>query len=80
MAAMYEDNFGFWQIDCPEEHAFFEHVQRQSVRAICQRRKRVVQLISNKTICARCVSALEYGAPTSMRKYGHAGPKTASRP
>ena len=34
MAVKYEDNFGFWEIDCPEEHAFFEHVKSQSVRAI----------------------------------------------
>ena len=31
MAAVYEDNFGFWDIDGQEEQAFFEHVQRQSV-------------------------------------------------
>ena len=78
MAATYEDNFGFWEIDCPEEHAFFEHVKSQSVVVICQRCDRLVRLMSTKTICAPCVSALEYGAPTSMRKYGHAAPKTAS--
>jgi hypothetical protein len=26
MSAAYEDNFGFWDIDGPEERAFFEHV------------------------------------------------------
>jgi hypothetical protein len=78
MAVKYEDNFGFWEIDCPEEHAFFEHVKSQSVRAICQRCDRLVRLMSTKTICAPCVSALEYGASTSMRKYGYPAPKTAS--
>ena len=35
MATSYEDNFGFWEIACPEEHAFFEYVKSQkSVRAI----------------------------------------------
>ena len=34
MAAAYDDNFGFWDIDEPEERAFFEHVQRQSVPAV----------------------------------------------
>jgi hypothetical protein len=28
---VYEDNFGFWDIDGPDERALFEHVQRQSV-------------------------------------------------
>ena len=27
MAAIYEDNFGFWELDCLEEHALFAHVQ-----------------------------------------------------
>jgi hypothetical protein len=80
MAANYEDNFGFWAIDCPEEHAFFKHVQSQSVSAICQRCDRLVRLMSIKTMCAPCVSALECGAPTVMNKYGQAGPKTASGP
>jgi hypothetical protein len=28
MAVVYDDNFGFWDIDGPEESAFFKHVQR----------------------------------------------------
>lgn len=68
-----EDNFGFWEIDCPEERAFFEYVQRESVSAICQRCRRSVRLMPTKTICARCVSALEYGAPTLMKEYGSPG-------
>ena len=75
MATSYEDNFGFWEIDCPEEHAFFEHVKSQSVGAICQRCDRLVRLMSTKTICAPCAS--ECGAPTTMSKYRHAGRKTA---
>ena len=50
MAAVYEDNFGFWELDCPEEHAFFAHVQSKSARAICQRCKRLVRLMSTKAI------------------------------
>jgi hypothetical protein len=30
MSAAYEDNFGFWDIDGPEERAFFEHIQRRA--------------------------------------------------
>lgn len=74
MPAIYEDNFGFWEIDCPEEHAFFEHVQSKSVRAICRRRDQPVRLMSTKTMCAPCASALECGAPASMNDYGYRRP------
>lgn len=80
MATAYEDNFGFWVIDCADEHAFFEHVQSQSVPAICRRCDRLVRLMLSKTICASCVSALECGAPMAMNKYRYTRPKTASRP
>ena len=69
MHAVYEDNFGYWEIDSREELAFFSHIQSQSVRATCQRCKESVQLLSTKTVCAPCASALECGAPRSMRAY-----------
>ena len=67
----YEDNFGFWDIDGPEERAFFQHVQRQSVIIACKRCGHLVRLIPPKTVCASCVAALECGAPASMSEYGH---------
>jgi hypothetical protein len=78
MAAVYDDNFGFWEIDCSEEHAFFEYVRSQSVRTICERCKCSVRLMPTKTICAVCLSAIECGAPAFIREYRHVGPKTAS--
>jgi hypothetical protein len=66
----YGDNFGFWEIDGPEERAFFDYVQRQSVLIACERCERPVRLIPPKALCASCVSALEYGAPASMKEYG----------
>jgi hypothetical protein len=66
---VYEDNFGYWDIDGPEEHAFFEHVRQQSADTICKRCERPVQLMPSKTVCARCVCALECGAPASMSEY-----------
>jgi hypothetical protein len=67
---VYEDNFGFWDIGGPEEQAFFDYVQRQSVLITCERCERPVWLIQPKTLCASCVSALECGAPASMKEYG----------
>ena len=77
MATIYEHNFGFWEIDGQVEQAFFEHVQRQNVQTTCDRCERRVRLMPPKTLCASCVSALEFGAPTTMRRYRHARPKTA---
>jgi hypothetical protein len=67
MAAAYEDNFGFWFIDGPEERTFFEHVERKSCSAICMRCERSVRLMPPKTLCATCVSALERPALGSNR-------------
>jgi predicted amidophosphoribosyltransferase len=67
---VYEDNFGFLHITEPEERAFFDFVRRQSVLTACERCERPVRLIPTKALCASCVSALEYGAPVSMREYG----------
>jgi hypothetical protein len=67
---VYEDNFGFWNIGGQEEQAFFDHIHRQGVLIVCERCERAVRLIPPKTLCACCVSALEYGAPSSMREYG----------
>jgi hypothetical protein len=69
MAAVYEDNFGFWDIDGQEEQAFFDDVQRQSVKKTCDRCDRPVRLMPSKILCASCVTALECGAPASMSKY-----------
>jgi hypothetical protein len=69
MVASYEDNFGYWEIDSPEEAAFFVHAQHQSFFSICQRCKRSVRLMPIKVVCAPCASALECGAPSSMRQY-----------
>ena len=67
---VYDDNFGFWDCGTPEERAFFDYVRRESVLITCERCERPVRLIPPKALCATCVSALEYGAPASMREYG----------
>jgi hypothetical protein len=67
---VYEDNFGFLNIKDPEERAFFDFVRSQSVLTACERCERPVRLILPKAFCASCASALEYGAPASMKEYG----------
>ena len=67
---VYDDNYGFWEIHGLKEQAFFDFVRRQSVLIACERCERPVRLIPPKALCASCVSALEYGAPASMKEYG----------
>jgi hypothetical protein len=67
---VYEDNYGFLNITEPEERAFFDFVRRQSVLTVCERCEWPVRLVPPKALCASCVSALEYGAPASMKEYG----------
>jgi hypothetical protein len=67
---VYEDNYGFLNISEPEDRAFFDFVRRESVLTACERCERPVRLMPPKTLCASCVSALEYGAPASMEEYG----------
>lgn len=67
---VYDDNFGYWNLGDPEEQALFDYVQRHSVSIACERCEQPVRLIPPKNLCACCVSALEYGAPASMREYG----------
>jgi hypothetical protein len=72
MAVLYDDNFGYWRVDDAEELAFLKYVQSQSVSRSCQRCRGAVRLMPQKVVCAPCVSALECGAPLSMRDYGPA--------
>lgn len=74
MTEVYDDNFGFWTVDTPEEQAFFDHVQRLSVRISCERCDNPVRLMPPRTMCARCLSALEFGAPASISQYGRGRP------
>jgi len=69
MTAVSDDNFGFWNLKEPEEQAFFDHVQSQSLPTICRRCERPVRLMPTKTLCASCISALESGAPASISEY-----------
>ena len=67
---VYEDNFGFWSIHSAEEQRFFDFIRAQSVLITCERCECNVRLLPSKTICASCVSALEFGAPISLNEYG----------
>jgi hypothetical protein len=64
MAAVYEDNFGYSDLEAdPDEPAFFAFVKRQSKLRKCLRCREPVLLLPGRETCARCCDAMEYGAP-----------------
>ena len=68
MAAAYDDNFGFWEIDGQEEQAFLEHVQRQSVEKTCHRcDAALAHALENAVRLVRDSARMR--APTSMSQY-----------
>jgi hypothetical protein len=70
MPKHYEDNFGFYSVgDDPDELAFLCYIRLTSVPKVCVRCNQNVYLQPNKTICAMCSEALEYGAPPSLDYY-----------
>jgi hypothetical protein len=48
MPVLYNDSFGYWQVDDAEELAFFKYVQSQSVSRSCQRCRGAVRLMPPK--------------------------------
>jgi hypothetical protein len=80
MAVLYDDNFGFWDIDESEERAFFKLVRSLSVDTNCVRCGRSVRLMPQRTMCATCASAVEYGAPASLGQYNLGQPASVDKP
>jgi hypothetical protein len=63
MAAVYEDNFGYYDLEAdPDEAAFFAFVKSRSKPRQCLRCCEPVLLQPGRETCARCCDAMEYGA------------------
>jgi hypothetical protein len=60
----YEDNFGYYCIDDPDELEFFCYIRARSEPTTCARCNQKVRLLEHIKICATCSQALEYGAPS----------------
>ena len=77
MAAAYEDNFGFWNIDGPRSKLSLEHVQRQSVPTICQRCERPVRLMPAEGLLRhlRLRSSIKAGPASNKRISDTSSPK-----
>jgi hypothetical protein len=70
MPAIYEDNFGFYEVgNDPDELELFAYIKLTSEAKVCVRCNQIVYLQPQKEICATCSEALEYGAPPSLEEY-----------
>lgn len=61
IATNYEDNFGFYYLDDPEEREFFAHIVNSSHWCRCARCDERVRLLPRVFYCARCVECVEFG-------------------
>jgi hypothetical protein len=59
MAMYYDDNYGFYEIDGPEDIEFYHHIQRESVSKKCQGGK--VRIRRDYAYCNSCADKRERG-------------------
>ena len=57
MSIKYEDNFGYYCIDDPDELEFFCYIRAQSEPKVCARCNQKVRLLEYVKICATCAEA-----------------------
>ena len=66
MAAVDEDNFGYYELEAdPDEAAFFAFVKSQSKPRKCLRCSELVKLQPGRKTCARCCDAMDTAPPPS---------------
>lgn len=62
MPTYYDDNFGHWDdMDDEENQAFYQQVQKESVKKTCADCGNTVMLRPDYTICNSCADRLENG-------------------
>lgn len=66
MSTLYEDNYGFYCIEEPDEEEFYKHIRKLSIAKKCGRCNKKVRLQKHIKICASCTSAMEFGAPAEF--------------
>lgn len=58
----YDDNFGHWNMEGPEDVEFYKDVQKASRLKTCQGCGRKVKLLPHYAYCNSCADARERGA------------------
>ena len=61
MPTYYDDNFGHYEIDGPEDVEFYHQNQRKSRRKKCQGCGRMVKLLPQYGYCNSCADKIERG-------------------
>lgn len=57
----YDDNFGHWEMNDPEDYEFYRRVQRTNVEKQCKQCGRTVRIQPHYAICNSCADAVERG-------------------
>jgi hypothetical protein len=69
MAAVYEDNFGYYDLEAdPDEAAFFAFVKSQSKPRQCLRCYEPVLLQPSRETCARCCDAADSDEAARLKR------------
>ena len=61
MTIFYDDNFGHWDMDDPEDREFYDRVQATNVEKKCQGCGRIVKIQPDYAYCNSCATKLEQG-------------------
>ena len=61
MPSYYDDNYGFYEIDGPEDVEFYHQTQKESVWKKCQACGRRVKIKRDYAICNSCADKRERG-------------------
>lgn len=61
MASYYDDNYGWYEIDGPEDIEFYHRTQRESVTKRCKGCNRMVRIKPDYAYCNSCADKRERG-------------------
>lgn len=61
MASYYDDNYGWYEIESPEDVEFYHQTQRESVRKKCKGCGRIVKIKREYAYCNSCADKIEKG-------------------
>jgi len=61
MPIFYDDNYGFYEIESPEDIEFYHQTQKESVRKKCKGCGRTVKIKRDYAYCNSCANKIEKG-------------------
>jgi len=61
MPGYYDENYGWYDIECEEDVEFYRLTQRESIRKKCEGCNRMVKIRSDYAYCNSCADKVEKG-------------------